>query len=168
MFRPGRVPGPAPPRAVSCDFSDIPALLPYRMDTLDAWIAAWLVPLAAYVLVSGLDDLLLDAAFVYRWVAFHWFGRPWFPWPTSAEVDAAPRRRIAIFVPLWHEHAVIGSMLERNMPATMYHAAEFFVGAYPNDRETVGAVRDAARKFPRVHLALCPHDGPTSLSLIHI
>jgi hypothetical protein len=52
------------------------------MYTLDAWIAAWLVPLAVYVLVSGLDDLFLDAAFVYRWVAFHWFGRPWFPWPT--------------------------------------------------------------------------------------
>jgi hypothetical protein len=70
------------------------------MYTLDAWIAAWLVPLASYVLVSGLDDLFLDAAFVYRWVAFHWFGRPWFPWPTAAEVDAAPRRRIAVFVPL--------------------------------------------------------------------
>jgi adsorption protein B len=132
------------------------------MYTLDAWIAAWLVPLAVYVLVSGLDDLFLDAAFVYRWVALHLFGRPWFPWPTPAQVDAAPRRRIAIFVPLWHEHAVIGSMLERNIPATMFHAAEFFVGAYPNDAETVAAVRGAAGKFPRVHLALCPHDGPTS------
>ncbi len=132
------------------------------MYTLDAWIAAWLVPLAVYVLVSGLDDLFLDAAFVYRWVLFHVFGKPWFPWPTLAQVDAAPRRRIAIFVPLWHERSVIGSMLARNIPATVYHAAEFFVGAYPNDWETVAAVRDAARKFPRVHLALCPHDGPTS------
>jgi len=132
------------------------------MYKLDAWIAAWLVPLAVYVLISGLDDLFLDAAFVHRWVMFHLFGRPWFAWPTLTEVDAAPRRRIAIFVPLWHEHAVIGSMLERNIPATLFYAAEFFVGAYPNDRETVAAVRNAARKFPRVHLALCPHDGPTS------
>jgi len=132
------------------------------MYTLDAWIAAWLMPLAVYVLLSGLDDLFLDAAFVYRWVVFHWFGRPWFGWPTQDEVDAAPRRRIAIFVPLWHEHAVIGSMLERNIPATVFHAAEFFVGAYPNDWQTVAAVREAARRFPRVHLALCPHDGPTS------
>lgn len=132
------------------------------MYTLDAWIAAWLVPLAVYVLISGLDDLFLDAAFVHRWVMFHVFGRPWFAWPTLTEVDAAPRRRIAIFVPLWHEHAVIGSMLERNIPATLFYAAEFFVGAYPNDRETVAAVRHAVRKFPRVHLALCPHDGPTS------
>ncbi len=132
------------------------------MSTLDSWIAACLVPLAVYVLISGLDDLFLDGAFVYRWIVFHFLGRPWFPWPTPAEVDAAPRRRIAIFVPLWHEHAVIGSMLERNIPATIYHAAEFFVGAYPNDWETVAMVREAARKYPRVHLALCPHDGPTS------
>ena len=125
-------------------------------------MAAWLLPLAVYVLVSGLDDLFLDAAFVYRWMAFHWFGRPWFPWPDQAQVDAAPRLRIAIFVPLWHEHGVIGSMLERNIPATMYHAAEFFVGVYPNDPETLAAVREAGGKFPRVHLALCPCHGPTS------
>jgi len=132
------------------------------MYALDAWIAAWLVPLAVFVLVSGLDDLFLDAAFAYRWLAFRLFGRPSFPWPTQEEVDAAPRLRIAIFAPLWHEHGVIGSMLERNVPATIYYAAEFFVGAYPNDRKTVAAVREASRKFPRVHLALCPHDGPTS------
>jgi len=132
------------------------------MYSLDAWIAAWLVPLAAYVLVSGLDDLYLNAAFVCRWIAFHWFGRPWFSWPSQDEVDGAPRRRIAIFVPLWHEHAVIGKMLERNIPATLFHAAEFFVGAYPNDQRTVSAVREGARRYPRVHLALCPHDGPTS------
>src|SRR5579871_6686476 len=107
------------------------------MSTLDAWIAAWLVPLAVYVLVSGLDDLFLDAVFVHRWLRLHVFGKPWFDWPLLDQVDAAPHRRIAIFVPLWHESAVIGRMLERNVPATMYYAAEFFVGAYPNDPETV-------------------------------
>jgi adsorption protein B len=132
------------------------------MYNLNTWIAAWLVPLAVYVLVSGLDDLFLDAAFVYRWLVLHLFGRPWFAWPSPEEVDAARRLRIAIFVPLWHEHAVIGSMLERNIPATIYHAAEFFVGAYPNDFQTLAAVREAADKYPRVHLALCPHPGPTS------
>jgi adsorption protein B len=132
------------------------------MYTLDRWIAACLVPLALFVLVSGLDDLVLAAGFIYRWLAFRVFGRPWFTWPSSAQVDAAPRRRIAIFVALWHEQAVIGHMLECNMPSTLYYAADFFVGAYPNDWETVAAVREASHKFPRVHLALCPHDGPTS------
>ena len=132
------------------------------MHTLDAWIAASLAPLAVYVLLSGLDDLFLDAVFVHRWLKLHLFGKVWFPWPTLEQVDAAPRRRIAIFVPLWQEHKVIGRMLERNIPATLYHAAEFFVGVYPNDAPTAAAVRQASRKYPRVHLAMCPHDGPTS------
>ena len=132
------------------------------MYTLDRWIAACLVPLALFVLISGLDDLVLAVGFVYQWLAFRVFGRPWFRWPTPAQVDAAPRRRIAIFVPLWHEQGVIAHMLECNMPSTLYYAADFFVGAYPNDWETVAAVREATHKFPRVHLALCPHDGPTS------
>jgi adsorption protein B len=132
------------------------------MYALDAWIAAWLAPLAAFVLVSGLDDLVVDAVFVYRWLAAHLRGRSPFAWPAQTEWDATPRRRVAIFVPLWREHPVIGSMLEVNIPATVDQAAEFFVGAYPNDWETLAAVREACRKFPRVHLVVCPHDGPTS------
>jgi adsorption protein B len=129
---------------------------------LDTWIAAPLVPLAVYVLVSGLDDLLLDIYFVCRWLAFHVWNLPLFPWPSSADINSAPRNRIAIFVPLWHEHQVVASMLERNIQATMLDAAEFFVGAYPNDTLTVAAVRESEHKYPRVHLALVPHDGPTS------
>ena len=132
------------------------------MYTLDRWIAAWLIPLGLFVLLSGLDDLMLAVAFMHRWLASRLFGRPSFTWPAPARVNAAPRLRIAIFVALWQEHAVIGQMLARNIPATLYYAADFFVGAYPNDWETVAAVREAAHKFPRVHLALCPHDGPTS------
>ncbi|MFN7992834.1 MAG: glycosyl transferase family protein [Bryobacteraceae bacterium] len=132
------------------------------MNTLDAWVAAWLVPLAAFTVLSGFDDLLLDAVFACRWLRFRVFGRPSFRWPSQAEVDGAPRRRIAIFVPLWREDRVIGEMLERNVPATVFHSAEFFVGVYPNDQETLARVREACRKFPRVHLAVCPHDGPTS------
>jgi bacteriophage N4 adsorption protein B len=127
-----------------------------------AWIAACLVPLAVYVLVSGVDDLLLDVFFSYKWLAFHLFNQPLFNWPSGREVQAAPRLRIAIFVPLWHEHGVVASMLDRNVQATLLDAAEFFVGAYPNDSLTVAAVREAEHKYPRVHLALVPHDGPTS------
>jgi adsorption protein B len=132
------------------------------MNSLDTWITALLVPLAVFVLVSGLDDLLLDAGFVHRWLRFRLFGTQSFPWPSQAEVYEAPRRRVAIFVPLWREQDVIGSMLERNIPSTLDQAAEFFVGTYPNDWETIAAVREACRKFPRVHLVVCPHDGPTS------
>ena len=32
----------------------------------------------------------------------------------------------------------------------------------PNDEPTQAAVRSVADRFPNVHLAVCPHDGPTS------
>lgn len=65
-------------------------------------------------------------------------------------------------MPLWHEHEVIGQMLERNLAGIQYRNYHIFVGVYPNDRETVRAVRAAARANRQVHLAMLPHDGPTS------
>ncbi len=73
-----------------------------------------------------------------------------------------PEKLIAIFVPLWHEHAVIGGMVEHNVAAINYDHYHFFIGAYPNDDPTLDAVRDLETRFPHVHLAVCPHDGPTS------
>jgi adsorption protein B len=67
-----------------------------------------------------------------------------------------------VFVPLWHEHLVIGGMVEHNAAAINYGNYHFFIGAYPNDEPTLDAVRDLEARFPHVHLAVCPHDGPTS------
>src|SRR5262249_38834790 len=71
-------------------------------------------------------------------------------------------RRIAIFVGLWREHRVIGHMLEHNLSLIHYSNYDVFVGVYPNDELTERAVADAARRDPRIQLAVCPHDGPTS------
>ena len=71
-------------------------------------------------------------------------------------------RRVAILVPLWKEHAVIARMLEHNLASLRYGDYHFFVGAYPNDALTEQAVQSIADRFANVHLALCPHDGPTS------
>ncbi len=67
-----------------------------------------------------------------------------------------------MLVPLWHEHAVIGKMLEHNFASIRYSDYHIFAGCYPNDALTQEAVQAAAARFPNVHLALCPHDGPTS------
>jgi hypothetical protein len=114
-----------------------------------------LVPLALWILVSGLDDLFISVAFL---LTRH---KP-FPWPAGPELDHAPERRIAILVPLWREHRVIGQMLEHNLAAIRYSAYDVFVGVYPNDQPTARAVEQAARSHPRVHLVVGPHDGPTS------
>jgi adsorption protein B len=120
-----------------------------------AFIAAWLTVLAGWILLSGLDDLFIG------WVS-------WLPWrrcaspPTQADLDGAPERRIAIFIALWHEHAVTGQMLERSVATIRYRNYDLFVGVYPNDALTVRAVSGAAARHGRIHVAMLPHDGPTS------
>ena len=121
----------------------------------DAWVAVCLIPLAVWILLSGLDDLWIDAVFVRL------LHRP-FSWPDEAVLAAATQRRIAILVPLWHEHAVIGAMLRHNLSVIQYANYDFFVGVYPNDWRTARAVREIAAEDPRVHVAVCPAPGPTS------
>jgi adsorption protein B len=124
---------------------------------LDHLVALLLAPLAVWVVLSGLDDCLIDAA-----AAIAWFRLLASPIPDDRELAAVPARRMAVFVAAWQEHRVIQSMLDNNLARLRYPRADFFVGAYPNDALTVAAVREAARRHPNVHLALCPHDGPTS------
>jgi adsorption protein B len=108
-----------------------------------------------WVLTSGLDDLFVTAVFLLR-------RRATFRWPSAAELDAAPHRRTAIFVPLWREHAVIGAMLEHNHRVIRYDNYDFFAGVYPNDSPTCNAVSDLQQRIPNLHVVVCPHDGPTS------
>jgi adsorption protein B len=110
--------------------------------------------LAVWILISGLDDLFVGLC----WLRL----RKTVRLPTMAERDAARERRIAIFVPLWREHAVTGQMLERTVSTLHYTAYDIFVGVYPNDELTVRAVTEAARHHPRIQVAMTPHPGPTS------
>ncbi len=135
---------------------------PPWLRVLDCWLAAWLAPLATWILINALDDLLLDIACLWRWAAARWFGRKGVAWPSDAELDGIPHRRIAVFLPLWREFRVIEHMLEHNIAANRYDRYDFFVGVYPNDPLTVAAVREASQRFSNVRLAMCPHDGPTS------
>ena len=120
---------------------------------LDAWVAGGLLPAALAILVSGLDDLALNAICLWAWLRRR---------SIRSSPPSASERSIAIFVPLWREHAVIAGMVEHNVSAIAYENYHFFIGAYPNDDLTLDAVRDLEARFPHVHLAVCPHDGPTS------
>ena len=114
-----------------------------------------LAPLALWILVSALDDLFVTLVWLFP-------RRQRFPWPSEADLDGAAESRIAIFLPLWHEHGVIGQMLERNLATIRYGHFEIFAGVYPNDEATGRAVAEIARRHSRVHVATLPHDGPTS------
>jgi adsorption protein B len=121
---------------------------------IDTLVAACLLPLALWILLSGLDDLFVDLAWVRT--------RRHRPPPENQPGTAAPEQLVAIFIPLWREHRVVGGMLEHNLAAIRYRRFEVFVGCYPNDERTRAAVCEAQDRFDKVHLALCPHDGPTS------
>ena len=122
---------------------------------LDHCGAACLVVLAIWILLSGLDDLFIDLVYFLR-------RRKSFPWPDEAELASLAQRRIAILLPLWHEDGVAREMLRHNRSVIRYANYDFFVGVYPNDPETVRAVRQVAVIDERVHLAVCRHSGPTS------
>ncbi len=128
----------------------------------DGFVLQLLVPLGIYLLFSGLDDLFIDMVWLCFTVRGKLFWKPRVVLPSERKLVSSPEQRIAIFVPLWHEAEVIGGMLTHNVAAIRYHHYDFFVGAYPNDSATIAAVRASEARFANVHLAVCPHDGPTS------
>ena len=124
---------------------------------LDSFVASCLLSSALLILISGLDDMLLNAVCLWAWIRGSAFRSTCQEKPPNAVEKA-----IAIFVPLWHEFSVISGMVEHNVAAIDYDNYHFFIGAYPNDEPTLDAVRELESRFPHVHLAVCPHDGPTS------
>jgi bacteriophage N4 adsorption protein B len=127
------------------------------MEWLDHAILLILAPVALWILVSGLDDLFITVVFFLTRRRSSGFR-----YPSPEELDACPERRIAILVPLWREHSVIGQMLDRNLAALRYRNYDIFVGVYPNDEPTIRAVSEAAARHPRVHMAMGARPGPTS------
>jgi adsorption protein B len=129
------------------------------VSSIDYVISACLPALAVWILISGLDDLFLDFVCLADWIRRR-LGRQKAEEPCPEGLQ--PEKRIAVFVPLWREHRVIGDMLEHNLAAIRYENYRIFVGAYPNDEPTLDAVREAEARFRNVRLALVPHGGPTS------
>lgn len=113
----------------------------------------WL--LCGWILISGLDDLFIDVAAFVNW----WRNRRR---GVALPENSTEEKPIAILVPCWQESDVIAQMLQHNQSAIHYTNYDIFVGAYPNDPATLEAVRSVEKKSARVHLAVCPHDGPTS------
>src|SRR4051794_22994429 len=98
---------------------------------VDHWVAGLLLPLAIWVLISGVDDLLVDCAASLAYLARRSGRRDGEECePGEAELDAAPKLRMAIFVALWQEHRVIQKMLDNNVQTLRYPLVDFFVGVY--------------------------------------
>ncbi len=114
--------------------------------------------LAVLLLVSGIDDLIpLAICLGHRFQNRRGASEH----PSLGEL-LKEERRIAIFVPCWKESAVIANMIRHNLAAICYSNFDFFLGAYPNDEPTLGAATKLSETYRNVHVAACPHSGPTS------
>ncbi len=117
-----------------------------------------LAVLAVLLLVSGIDDLIpLGICLGHRFQNRRGASNH----PSLGDL-LKEERRIAIFVPCWKESAVIANMIRHNLAAICYGNFDFFLGAYPNDEPTLGAAIKLSETYRNVHVAACPHPGPTS------
>ena len=112
-------------------------------------------PLVIWLVISGIDDLVL----IVIWL---WLRATSTVSHSESTTSDEQERLIAIFTPLWQEESVIRQMVTHNISVIRYSRFHFFIGAYPNDEPTVDAIRELETRFPNVHLALVPHNGPTS------
>ena len=128
---------------------------------LDRLIAELLAPLAVWVFINGLDDLFLDISYLYLRLSDRRSRTPLFARALRETADQ-PQRKIALIIPCWQEHEVIGQMLDHNLSAIDYQNYDFWLGVYPNDAATIAKVKAAAKKSPRIRHVVCGHDGPTT------
>jgi bacteriophage N4 adsorption protein B len=119
----------------------------------------WFV--AVVLLVSGTDDLLMDLAYWYQRIfrnrRFTQHGRI-----PLEDLHGSPEKLIAMFVPTWREENVLEQMLTRACESIDYGRYDIFVGVYPNDPRTLEKARRAADRFPRIHVVIGGHAGPSS------
>lgn len=118
---------------------------------------------AAGLLVGGLDDLALDIIYGIRrlWRRLTVYSRHR---RMTADRLPPPGRTgtMAVLIPAWDEGEVIGNMLRHCLRQWRSDDVQLFVGAYPNDPDTVAVVERIVATDPRVTLAINPAAGPTT------
>ncbi len=70
--------------------------------------------------------------------------------------------RTAIFIPAFHEAAVIGATISHMLAAWPQRDLTVYVGCYRNDPRTIAAASAAAAKDSRVRIVIHGVDGPTT------
>ncbi|HJZ74665.1 MAG TPA: cyclic di-3',5'-guanylate-activated glycosyltransferase NrfB [Vicinamibacterales bacterium] len=120
------------------------------------------IGLAVLLLISGVDDLIIDIVY--------WLRRAWRATIVYRAHDrlhylalSAPAEKpLAIMVPAWHETGVIRRMAELAVTTLDYENYHIFVGTYPNDPDTQQDVDEVCARFRNVHKVVCARPGPTS------
>tara|TARA_B100000700_G_scaffold55630_1_gene59895 strand:+ start:1927 stop:2709 length:783 start_codon:yes stop_codon:yes gene_type:complete len=133
------------------------------------WFASYLFvlkyvvyALSVLLLIFGLDDLFIDLVYwgrkCYRRLVIY-RKHPKLHYSKLKEKAEQP---LAIMVPAWQEHGVVGPMAELAASTLDYENYHIFVGTYPNDDKTQADVDAVCARFPNVHKVVCARPGPTS------
>ena len=120
------------------------------------------IGLAVLMLISGIDDLLIDIVY---WVRRAWRAATVYRAHDRLHARALSvpaEKPLAIMVPAWHETGVIGRMAELAVTTLDYENYHIFVGTYPNDPDTQRDVDEVCARFRNVHKVVCARPGPTS------
>jgi bacteriophage N4 adsorption protein B len=120
---------------------------------------------AFWILVSGVDDICVDAIWglrrIYRRFAYYRHRNP-------LRVDQLPTPMrdgfLAIFIPTWMEASVIGDMIAGCKTAWARTQAEYriYIGCYPNDEAGMSAIKNAIGNDAGMKMILVGHHGPTT------
>jgi adsorption protein B len=136
----------------------------------DAWVARSLFPLALVILISGLDDLALDCVCLWAWLMAP-LTEPCATEPRPTEPDRSSASREGACPPR-KAHRHLRPAVARTRRHRRHGGAQclrhqllqlsFLHWRLPERRPTLDAIRELESRFPHVHLAVCPHNGPTS------
>ena len=116
---------------------------------------------AIFLLGTGIEDFAVD---MYFWI-LTLFNPKWIKRLSDlplSKLNGTPEKPIAVFIPAWQESAVIGHMLRKACGSILYETYDIFVGVYPNDPETIAAVKDVAEEYSHVHLVIGSVPGSTT------
>ena len=128
-----------------------------------AWLESFAAVVAVIILISSLDDLVIDAWYwVNRlWRRFTVLDRKDFRPLTAEQLHARPEQPLAVMVPAWLEYDVIAQMLETMVGTLDYQHYRIFVGTYPNDTQTIAEVERMRGRYRQLERVEVPHAGPT-------
>lgn len=110
-------------------------------------------------LVLGINELAIDLIWIKVKVCGRW-GREPNNRGKSHYRSAASSPPLAVFIPAWQESNIIRDMLCATLKAADYPDFRLYVGCYPNDPDTIAAVKSVPDS--RVRLVIGPRPGGTT------
>lgn len=112
------------------------------------------------LLLCGVDDIIIDVAWLIRGLWRHLVIRRRYPAATVETLAKGTAGRLAVFVPAWDESGIIATMVGNALNSIKDPNYRIYVGLYANDPASQSAM--AAITDPRVRIAINHRPGPTT------